>query len=88
MFTTHNKIGFIGLGNMGGGMTKNLQLNGFSLVVNDIRKEMAEPLLQKGATWANNPKEVAEQSDVVITMLPTPKHVDMVATSEHGSWQA
>ena len=84
MFTTHNKIGFIGLGNMGGGMTKNLQLNGFSLVVNDIRKEMAEPLLKKGAIWANTPKEVAEQSDVVITMLPTPKHVDMVATGEHG----
>lgn len=84
MFTKANTVGFIGLGNMGGGMTKNLQHHGFSLVVNDIRKEMAEPLLAKGATWANSPAEVAEQSDLVITMLPTPKHVEQVAMGPDG----
>jgi 3-hydroxyisobutyrate dehydrogenase len=45
-------VGFIGLGNMGSGMTKNLQLNGFKLVVNDVRKEAAETLLANGAQWA------------------------------------
>ena len=80
MFTKENStIGFIGLGNMGSGMTKNLQLNGFKLVVNDVRKEAAEALIAGGAIWASTPAEVAAQSDVVITMLPTPKHVDMVS---------
>ena len=65
MFTKENStIGFIGLGNMGSGMTKNLQLNGFKLVVNDVRKEAAEALIAGGAIWANSPAEVAAQSDV------------------------
>jgi 3-hydroxyisobutyrate dehydrogenase len=85
MFTKENStIGFIGLGNMGSGMTKNLQLNGFKLVVNDVRKEAAETLIAAGAVWANTPAEVAAQSDVVITMLPTPKHVDMVSMGANG----
>lgn len=85
MFTKENAtVGFIGLGNMGSGMTKNLQKNGFKLVVNDVRKEAAETLLANGALWANSPKEVAELSDVVITMLPTPKHVDIVAMGDNG----
>ena len=85
MFTKENStIGFIGLGNMGSGMTKNLQLNGFKLVVNDVRKEAAETLIAGGAIWANSPAEVAAQSDVVITMLPTPKHVDMVSMGANG----
>jgi 3-hydroxyisobutyrate dehydrogenase len=85
MFTKENStIGFIGLGNMGSGMTKNLQLNGFKLVVNDVRKEAAEALIAGGAIWANSPAEVAAQSDVVITMLPTPKHVDMVSMGANG----
>lgn len=85
MFTKDNTtVGFIGLGNMGSGMTKNLQLNGFKLVVNDVRKEAAETLLANGAEWANSPKEVAQRSDIVITMLPTPKHVDLVAMGENG----
>jgi hypothetical protein len=85
MFNKENStIGFIGLGNMGSGMTKNLQLNGFKLVVNDVRKEAAETLIAAGAVWANTPAEVAAQSDVVITMLPTPKHVDMVSMGANG----
>lgn len=85
MFNRENAtIGFIGLGNMGSGMTKNLQKNGFKIVVNDVRKETAENLIANGAVWADSPKEVAANSDVVITMLPTPKHVDLVAMGENG----
>jgi len=85
MFTSHNAtIGFIGLGNMGSGMTKNLQKNGFQLVVHDVRKEAAESLIAGGARWAQSPAAVAESSDVVITMLPTPQHVELVALGPEG----
>jgi 3-hydroxyisobutyrate dehydrogenase len=85
MFDNQNAvIGFIGLGNMGSGMTKNLQKNGFKLVVHDVRKEAATDLLAAGAIWADTPAEVAAQSDVIITMLPTPKLLDFVAMGPDG----
>ncbi len=77
-------VGFIGLGNMGSGMTANLQRAGFPLVVHDIREESAAALIEGGASWAETPGEVAAASDVVITMLPTPRHVDTVVNGEHG----
>ena len=77
-------VGFIGLGNMGSGMTRNLQKAGFALVVNDIRSESAEEFVAAGALWAETPAEVASASDVVITMLPTPRHVDTVVNGERG----
>jgi 3-hydroxyisobutyrate dehydrogenase len=85
MFDNQNAvIGFIGLGNMGSGMTKNLQKNGFKLIVHDVRKEAAADLLAAGAVWADTPAEVAAHSDVVITMLPTPKLLDFVAMGPDG----
>jgi 3-hydroxyisobutyrate dehydrogenase len=85
MFDNQNAvIGFIGLGNMGSGMTKNLQKNGFKLVVHDVRKEAATDLIAAGAIWADTPAELAAQSDIVITMLPTPKLLDFVAMGPEG----
>lgn len=85
MFTKETTtVGFIGLGNMGSGMTKNLQKNGFKLVVNDVRRESADALIANGAVWADSAEAVAKQSDVVITMLPTPKHVEQVAMGPNG----
>ena len=77
-------IGFIGLGNMGSGMARNLQEAGFALVVTDIRRESADALVSGGAAWADSPADVAARSDVVITMLPTPRHVDSVAYGPRG----
>lgn len=77
-------VGFIGLGNMGSGMTRNLQAAGFPLVVTDLRRESADALIAGGARWAASPREVAAASDVVITMLPTPKHVAAVAGGADG----
>lgn len=77
-------VGFIGLGNMGSGMTRNLQAAGFPLVITDLRREAAEELLANGATWADSPAEVARQSDLVITMLPTPRHVEAVLHGPDG----
>ncbi|MBC7517861.1 MAG: NAD(P)-dependent oxidoreductase [Microbacteriaceae bacterium] len=83
-FEIPQRVGFIGLGNMGSGMTRNLQRAGFALIVNDIRRESAAELIAGGAEWAETPAEVAAQSDVVITMLPTPRHVETVLSGPTG----
>lgn len=77
-------VGFIGLGNMGSGMTRNLQKAGYPLVVTDIRQEAAAELVAGGARWAESAAEVAASSDLVITMLPTPRHVDAVVNGPTG----
>jgi 3-hydroxyisobutyrate dehydrogenase len=77
-------IGFIGLGNMGSGMTRNLQKAGYPLVVTDIRRESADELVAGGATWADSAAAVAAGSDLVITMLPTPRHVADVVNGHGG----
>ena len=82
--TSPTRIGFIGLGNMGSGMTRNLQKAGFDLVVNDIRRESADQLVADGAEWAATPAEVAAATDVVITMLPTPRNVETVVNGPAG----
>jgi 3-hydroxyisobutyrate dehydrogenase len=85
MTTTHLPvIGFIGLGNMGSGMTRNILRAGFPLIVTDARPEAAEELVARGARWADDPSTLAAESDIVITMLPTPKIVDSVARGPNG----
>src|SRR5437762_7933453 len=78
------KIGFIGLGNMGGPMALNMIKGGHSLTVHDLRREMAEAHLAAGARWADSPAAVAEASEVVFTSLPGPKEVEEVAAGEGG----
>jgi 3-hydroxyisobutyrate dehydrogenase len=72
------KIGFIGLGNMGGPMALNLIKAGHALTVNDIRRNMAEPHLAAGARWADTPADVARDCELVLTSLPGPKEVEAV----------
>jgi 2-hydroxy-3-oxopropionate reductase len=78
------KIGFIGLGIMGKPMSLNLIKAGYELVVMDRNPVVLEELKAAGATVANSPKEVAEQVDVVITMLPNSPHVKEVVLGENG----
>jgi 3-hydroxyisobutyrate dehydrogenase len=78
------KVGFIGLGMMGKGMAANLQKAGHQLIVHDIRRAAAEPYLANGATWADSPKAVGEQSEVVFTSLPVPADVEAVALGPNG----
>jgi 2-hydroxy-3-oxopropionate reductase len=78
------KVGFIGLGIMGRPMAKNLIEAGYDLDVYNRTREKAEELASEGATVAGSPKEVAEQSDVVITMLPDSPQVEDVLTGEEG----
>ena len=72
------KIGFVGLGIMGAPMARNLLKAGHELVVHNRSREKAEGLTGEGATVARSPREVAEGSDVVVTMLPGPPEVESV----------
>jgi 3-hydroxyisobutyrate dehydrogenase-like beta-hydroxyacid dehydrogenase len=78
------KAGFIGTGNMGNPMAKNLLAAGVELVVNDVRQEACANLIEMGATWADTPRQVAEQATVVFTSLPGPRQVDEVALAASG----
>ena len=78
------KVGFIGLGTMGKGMAYNIQQAGFELIVYDIDKEAAGMFVLAGGKEAANPKEVAELSDVVLTMLPDVPQVEEVYLGKNG----
>jgi 3-hydroxyisobutyrate dehydrogenase len=79
------RIGFIGLGNMGGPMALNLIKAGHQLTVHDIRRNMAEAHIAGGAKWADTPADAAHDAELVLTSLPGPKEVEAVAISgENG----
>ncbi|WP_332238293.1 NAD(P)-dependent oxidoreductase [Sporolactobacillus sp. KGMB 08714] len=77
-------IGFIGIGIMGSRMAGRLLAAGKPLVVHNRTKEKADPLIGKGAKWADSPRAVGEQADIVFTMLADPEAVDAVAYGENG----
>lgn len=78
------KIGFIGLGNMGRPMAKNLIQAGYSLSVYDIVEAAVEELVAAGATRAKSCKEAAKGADLVITMLPNSPHVLTAVLGDEG----
>ena len=78
------KVGFIGLGIMGKPMAGHLIDAGYELVVHNRNRDAVDELVGKGAAEAHSGKEVAEQSDIVITMLPDSPDVESVALGEGG----
>ena len=78
------KIGFIGLGIMGKPMAGHLIDAGYELVVHNRNRDAVDELVGRGATEAHSGKEVAEQSDIVLTMLPDSPDVESVALGEGG----
>jgi len=78
------RVGFIGLGNMGEPLAGFVRKAGFSLAVHDLRKGAAAALLERGATWAASPKEVAAQSDVVCICVPGPPEMQAVILGAGG----
>lgn len=78
------KIGFIGLGIMGKPMSKNMLKAGYDLVVLDVNKAAVDEVVAAGAQTAPTPKAVAEQTDIIITMLPNSPHVKQVVLGENG----
>ncbi|MEN9498729.1 MAG: hypothetical protein RIS83_548 [Pseudomonadota bacterium] len=77
-------LGFIGLGRMGGLMAARLLAAGHRLVVCDTVPAAMAPLIASGAMAAADPADVADQADIVITCLPTPKVVEEVALGKRG----
>ena len=80
-------IGFIGLGNMGGGMAGNIQRAGYPMIVYDLREAATRPFLEGGARLGNSPADVASRSEIILTSLPGPREVEMVATGPEGILQ-
>src|SRR2546422_7778136 len=78
------KVGFSGLGIMGGSMASNLQAAGYALCVHDIRRQVAAPHVAAGGEWKDPPRQVAEAVDIVFTSLPGPPEVEAVALGADG----
>src|SRR5215207_4132073 len=79
------RVGWIGTGVMGSSMCGHLMAKGFAATVYNRSKEKAKGLLDKGAKWADTPKAVAEQSDVVFTIVGYPRDVREVILGEQGA---
>jgi 3-hydroxyisobutyrate dehydrogenase-like beta-hydroxyacid dehydrogenase len=73
------RVGFIGLGTMGGSMALNVRAAGHELIVYDLRREAAAPHLKAGATWAESPRALAAGAEIVLTSLPGPREVEAVS---------
>jgi len=78
------KVGFIGLGIMGKPMAKNLMDAGYELTVHNRSREPVDELAEDGAAAASSPKDVAENGDVIVTMLPDSPQVEEVVSGEDG----
>ncbi len=79
------KIGFIGLGNVGGKLASNLLRNGLELTVRDLNKDLEQMFCQRGAKIADNPLQMAADVDLLITCLPTPSASAAVMEGENGA---
>lgn len=78
------RLGFIGLGNLGVHLASSLVRAGFAVTVYDLNPNAAAGLLTAGATWATSPQAVAEQCNSVFTCLPSSKAVSSVVSGEQG----
>ena len=81
---SEKKLGFIGVGAMGGPMAGRLVDAGYALTICDVNDTAANALVANGATRVQTPKEVADKEETVIVSLPTPDVVHHVALGENG----
>ena len=78
------KVGFVGLGNVGGKLAGSLLRNDFDLTVRDLDENLTKNFANLGAKVANSAKELAEQVDLIITCLPSPEICNEVMSGENG----
>lgn len=78
------RVGFIGLGQMGGPMSRNVLAAGHDLIVHDIRPHAADELVAAGARWVGTPEQAAANREIVITSLPGPRQVEDVLLGQDG----
>ena len=79
-----DRIGFIGLGIMGEPMCRNLMKAGYSCTVHTRTQSRAEKLLSEGAVWGESPKDIAQKSDVIITIVTDTPDVEKVILGDDG----
>jgi len=77
-------IGYVGLGDMGGGMVKRLLAAGRTVTGYNRTKSKAEPFIKMGMKWANSPREVAEAADIVFSMVTNTKAVQAITQGSDG----
>lgn len=78
------KIGFIGLGNVGGKLAGSILRNGYDLIVRDLNEDLVQDFVTLGAARAGSAKALAEACDVIITCLPSPAACSQVMEAEDG----
>ena len=78
------RVGFVGTGIMGAPMARNALKAGFPVTVTNRTLTRAEPLAKDGATVVKTPREVAERSDIVVTMVPNTPHVEAAVFGPDG----
>ncbi len=78
------RVGFIGIGTMGVGISANIKKAGHEMIVHDARRQATENICAAGATWADTPKAVAALSEIVFTSLPGPPQFEAVVKGDSG----
>ena len=84
MATTTTKIGFVGLGHMGGNMATRLLAAGYAVCGESRHRGEADELVQQGLEWRDTAREIAEAADVLITSLPDDDVLESVAAGHEG----
>jgi 3-hydroxyisobutyrate dehydrogenase-like beta-hydroxyacid dehydrogenase len=82
--TTATRIGFVGLGNMGGSMAARFLAAGYPVYGEDQDRDRASGLMHDGLEWRRTPREVAEAADVVFTSVPDDSVLELVASVTDG----
>lgn len=82
------KVGFIGLGTMGAKIAMNALKGGHELTVHDVSSQVAKPLTDAGAAWADTPAKLADGVDVIMMSLPGPKEFEAVTLGPDGLFEA
>ena len=78
------RVGFIGIGTMGVGISANIKKAGHDMVVHDANRKATEKICAAGAIWTDTPKQVAAESEIVFTSLPGPPQFEAVVKGEKG----
>src|SRR2546430_6774422 len=84
MATTTAKIGFVGLGHMGGNMAARFLAAGYTVYGESRDRDEADDLVHQGLEWRDTPREVAEAADVLITSVPNDDVLESVASGSDG----
>ena len=84
MAATGAKIGFVGLGHMGGNMAARFLAAGYRVYGEQRNREHAQPLVEQGLQWCDTPRAVAEAADVIFTSVPDDGVLEQVASGPHG----